>query len=108
MDQSNRNLQKQYNKLMSKHDIERANARKAQEVAAKRSIKKAAIKRTMTKTVKAAATAGAVSAGVYATNRYLNRHQVTLNGEKIVLSSQKVRDIAGVAKKFKDFMGYIY
>ena len=108
MDQSNRNLQKQYNKLMSKHDIERANARRAPEVAAKRSIKKAAIKRTMTKTVKAAATAGAVSAGVYATNRYLNRHQVTLNGERVVLGSQKVRDIAGAAKKFKDFMGYIY
>ena len=39
-DPSNKTLQKKYNQLMSKHDIERANARRATEVAANRSKKK--------------------------------------------------------------------
>lgn len=107
-DPSNKKLQKQYNELMSKHDVERANARRAPEVAAKRSAKKAAIKRTMTKTVKAAATTAAVSAGAYAVNKYLNDHQVTVNGKRVPLNRQNISDVVGVAKKFKDFMGYIY
>lgn len=107
-DPSNKKLQKQYNELMSKHDVERANARRAPEVAAKRSVKKAAIKRMMTKTVKAAATTAAVSAGAYAVNKYLNDHQVTVNGKRVPLNRQNISDVVGVAKKFKDFMGYIY
>jgi len=106
LDPSNKQLQKTYNELMSKHDVERANARRAPEVAAKRSAKKAALKRGMTMTVKAAATTAAVSAGAYAANKYLNNHQVTLNGKRVKLSSQNIRDVAGVAKKVKDFMGY--
>lgn len=105
-DPSNKKLQKQYNELMSKHDVERAKARRAPEVAAKRSAKKAALKRGMTMTVKAAATTAAVSTGAYAANRYLNSHQVTLNGKRVKLSSQNIRDVAGAAKKVKDFMGY--
>ena len=38
-DPGNKELQKQYNKLMSKHDVERAKARKAVDVATKDSIK---------------------------------------------------------------------
>lgn len=106
VDPSNKQLQKQYNKLMSKHDVERAHARRAPEVAAKRSAKKAAIKRGMTMTVKAATATAAVSAGAYAANRYLNGHQVTLNGKRVTLSSQNIRDIAGAAKKAKDIIGY--
>ena len=108
VDPTNKQLQKQYNQLMSKHDIERANARKAPEVAAKRSKKKAAIKRTMTKTVKAASIAAATSAGAYAVNRYLGNHQVTLNGKQVFFSSQNMSDIMKSAKKVKDFMGYFY
>ena len=108
VDPTNKQLQKQYNKLMSKHDIERANARKAPEVAAKRSKKKAAIKRAMTKTVKAASIAAATSAGAYAVNRYLGNHQVTLNGKQVFFSSQNMSDIVKSAKKVKDFMGYFY
>ena len=93
---------------MSKHDIERANARKAPEVAAKRSKKKAAIKRTMSKTVKPASIAAATSAVAYAVNRYLGNHQVTLNGKQVFFSSQNMSDIAKSAKKIKDFMGYFY
>ena len=106
VDPSNKQLQKQYSKLMSKHDVERAHARRAPEVAAKRSAKKAAIKRGMTMTVKTAATTAAVSAGAYAVNRYLNNHQVTLNGNRVSFSKQNISDIVGTAKKVKDFMGY--
>lgn len=108
VDPTNKQLQKQYNKLMSKHDIQRANARRAPEVAAKRSKKKAALKRGMTMTVKSAATTAAVAGGMYAANKYLTNHQVTLNGNSVQFSSQNVSDIMDAAKKVKNFMGYMY
>mgnify|MGYP007066790206 CR=1 FL=1 len=98
----------QYNKLMSKHDIERANARRAPEVAAKRSKKKAALKRTMTMTVKAAATSAAIAGGTYAVNKYLGDHQVTLNGNSVRFSTQNISNLMNTAKKMKNFMGYVY
>ena len=107
-DPSNKELQKKYNNLMSKHDVERADARRAVSVATKRSNRKAAIKRSMTMTVKAAATASVVAAGMYAANRYLSNHEVTLNGKRVKISFQNVADIADLAKKAKNFMGYIY
>lgn len=107
-DPSNKKLKKQYNDLMSKHDIERANARRAPEVAAKRSAKKAAIKRGMTMSVKAAGTTAAVAAGSYAVNRYLNGHNITMNGKRVTLSSQNIRDAMEMARKVKNFMGYMY
>lgn len=107
-DPSNKELQKKYNDLMSKHDVERADARRAVSVATKRSNRKAAIKRSMTMTVKAAATASVVAAGMYAANRYLSNHEVTLNGKRVKISFQNVADIADLAKKVKNFMGYIY
>ena len=108
LDPSNKQLQKKYNDLMSKHDVERANARRAPEVAAKRSAKKAAIKRGMTMTVKAAATTAAVSAGAYAVNKYLSDHQVTLNGKSVSFGKQNISSVLDTAKKVKDFMGYVY
>ena len=105
-DPSNKQLKKQYNNLMSKHDVERARARRAPQVAAKRSSKKAAIKRGMTMTIAAAATTAAASAGAHAANRYLNSHKVTVNGKRVSFSKQNIRDIAGAAKKIKDLMGY--
>ena len=108
VDPTNKQLQKQYNKLMSKHDIQRANARRAPEVAAKRSKKKAALKRGMTMTVKSAATTAAVAGGMYAANKYLTNRQVTLNGNSVQFSSQNVSDIMDAAKKVKNFMGYMY
>ena len=107
-DPSNKTLQKQYNYLMSKHDVERAKARKAVEVSSKRSQKKASIKRTMTMTVKAAAGTAVVAAGAYAANKYLENRQVTLNGKRVKFSAQNIADIAEVAKKAKDFIGYFY
>lgn len=105
-DPQNKELQKQYNSLMSKHDVERQKARRAVSVASKRSQKKASIKRAMTMTVKAAAGTAAIAGGTYAVNRYLSNHQVTLNGKRVSFSAQKVNDIVGIAKKAKDFMGY--
>lgn len=105
---SNKTLQKQYNKQMSKHDVERAKARKAVSVAEKRSRKKAAMKRAMTMTVKATVTTAAVAGGTYAVNKYLNNHQVNLNGKRVTLDKQKVADVMNLANKAKKFMGYMY
>lgn len=107
-DPSNKALQKKYNDLMSMHDVERANARRAVEVSTKRSRKQAAIKRTMTKTVKAVAETTAVSAGAYAVNRYLTNHDVTINGKSTRLSSQTVTNVVDMAKKARNLMGYMY
>lgn len=107
-DPTNKGLQKQYDSLMSKHDIERANARRAVDVSTKRMRKQASIKRTMTMTVKAAAGTAAVAGGVYAVNKYLDNHQVTLNGQRVRFSAQNVADIANAAKRVKKFMGYFY
>ena len=107
-DPSNKILKKQYNDLMSKHDVERARARRAPEVAAKRSNRKAAFKRSMTMTIKAAAGTAAVATGAYLVNRYLGNHNVTLNGKRVIIGQQNLRDVANIAKKAKNFMGYMY
>ena len=107
-DPGNKQLQKQYNRLMSQHDIERAKARRAPEVAAKRSARKANLKRTATMSVKAVAATATVAAGTYAVNRYLSTHNVTLDGKPIRLKPQNLRDVAEMAKKAKRFMGYFY
>ena len=107
-DPGNKKLQKQYNRLMSQHDIERAKARRAPEVAAKRSARKANLKRAATMSVKAAAATATVAAGTYAVNRYLSSHDVTLDGKPIRLKTQNLRDVAEMAKKAKRFMGYFY
>lgn len=105
-DPSNKQLKKKYNELMSKHDVERAKARKAVDKANKRSRKKAAIKRGMTMSVKAAGATAACAAGAYAVNRYLDNHNVTINGRRVQLKAQNISDVVGKAKKVKDFLGY--
>jgi hypothetical protein len=107
-DPSNKDLQKKYNDLMSKHDIERASSRKAASVGQKRSTFKATIKRSMTMTAKAAVGTAAVAAGAYAVNRYLNSHEVTLNGKRVNIGTQTISNIVGVAKKVKSVMGFVY
>ena len=107
-DPQNKELQKKYNELMSKHDVERADARRAVEVSSKRSQTKANIKRNMTKTVKAVAATAVVSVGAYAANRYLNEHEVTVNGKRIQFSTQNISNLMETAKKVKDLGGYFY
>lgn len=105
---NNKQLQKQYNSLMSKHDIERAKARKAPEVAQRRSTAKANAKRAMTKTIKAAIAAGAVYAGGKLVNKYLDDHDVRLNGKRVRLSKDNVINMADYVKKGRKFMNFIY
>ena len=107
LDPGNRELQKKYNYYMSKHDLERASARRATEVAAKRSRKKASIKRAISMSTKAIATSAAIGAGVYAANRYLTEHDVQLNGKQVSLRDTQVKDIVELAKKAKNILGYI-
>ena len=98
-DPSNKQLKKRYNELMSKHDIERAKARKAEQVAANRSRKKASMKRAMTMTVKAAAGTAAVTAGVAATNAILRKYDVRLNGRPIGINADQVKKAVKFGKK---------
>ena len=106
-DPSNKQLQKKYDDLMSKHDVERANARRAPEVAANRSAKKAAVKRAMTMTVKAAATTAVVTAGTYAANKYLQDHNVTLNGSSLRVDTNMVNSFANAVKVGSEIFKYV-
>ena len=105
---NDKQLQKKYNNLMSKHDIERAKARKAPEVAAKRSARKASVKRAMTMSIKVAAGTAAVAAGTYAVNKYLRNHDVRLNGNPIRIKTNNVRTASEWIKKGKDIFKYMY
>lgn len=107
-DPNNKALQKRYSELMSKHDIERAKARKAPEVGAKRSVKKAARKRAMTIAVKTAVTAGAVALGTSAVNKALDKNNVTFNGQKVRLGDQTLTEALDMIKKGKKIMKYFY
>lgn len=100
-------LQKKYDELMSAHDIERARARRATEVSGKRSRLKASIKRKSTMTLKAAVATTAITTGLYATNKYLNKRQVTLNGMPVRVSNANVSMVTDFIKKGKDILGYI-
>lgn len=69
-DPTNKSYQREYNKLMSQHDVHRARSRRAQKVAANRSYKKAAIKRSLTISAKAAAGAAVLGGGAYLVSKY--------------------------------------
>lgn len=98
-DPRNKSLKRKYNDLMSKHDIERADARKAVTVGEKRSRKKAAMKRAMTVSVKTAITSAAIAGGVYAANRYLNdKGSLNINSEQV----------ANMIKNGKKLFSYMY
>ena len=107
-DPTNKKLNKQYADFMSKHDIERAKARRAPEVARRRSARIASVKRGLTMTVKSAATSAAVGVGLYAANRYLRNHDVTLNGKSVRFNMQTVSNVADMARKARNLMGYMY
>ena len=107
-DPTNKQLRKKYNELMSKHDIERADARRAKEVGEKRSNKKASIKRTMTITATAVGGTAAAAAGAYAANRYLSKHDVRINGKKAYIGASTLSDLGELVKKGKDLLGYLY
>ena len=107
-DPTNSELQKQYKYLSDQHQYERAKARKAPEVGAKRSARKAAMKRKMTMTVKAAATVAAITVGTAAVNSALDKHNVTFNGQRVRLGDTTLSSLGSTIKKGKQFMGYFY
>ena len=91
-DPNNRTLQKQYGDLMSKHDVERAKARRAPSVAANRSRRIASIKRGIKVSIKAAV----VSAAAYKSVELYNKHvdpTMRLNSEEVLSAIRKVRKI---------------
>ena len=92
---------------MNKHDIERARARRAPEVAANRSKKKAAIKRTMTMTAKSLAGSAIVASGVYFTNQYLSSRNVTLNGNAVRINSNSFNNFNRAVKVGREFIKYV-
>ena len=93
-DPHNRQLQKEYSRLMSKHDVERAKARKAPEVGARRSRQIAGVKRSVTIAVKSAVTAGVVGAGLAAAKKYGN----------VNISSEDFQKYSKMAAKAFSFM----
>lgn len=95
-----RKLQKEYNKLMSQHDVERAKARRATKVSTNRMNKIRTIKSKRTKAITAVATTATVAAGAYAVNKYLNT-----KGKGVQINSENV---AKTAKFVKDILGFIY
>lgn len=107
-DPSNKALQKELNETMSKYDVEREKARRAVEVGSKRSRRIASIKRGLTMSVKTVAGAGTVAAGTYAVNRYLNSHNTTINGKRVVLGKETISSVVDYAKKIKELFGYAY
>ena len=107
-DPGNKELSKKFNDLMSKHDVERAKARKAVSVAQRRSNMKASLKRSATITVKTAAVSVAVAGGAYAVNKYLEKHDVTLNDKPLRVNTEHFMKYADLGKKILDMTGYFY
>ena len=104
----NRELKKKYNDMMSKHDLERAKARRAVSVSQKRSRKAASIKRMMTMTVKTAATGAIIAGGAYAANRYFGSHNMTMNGKALHIGAEQIGKFAKAGKSFMNMAGYMY
>lgn len=92
-DPSNKTLQKQYNDLMSKHDIERAKARRAPSVAANRSRFEAGIKRTATITIKTAAIMTATTVGITAVNSYMKNGKINISAPELINTVNQGRRI---------------
>lgn len=96
--QGTKNSQKEYNRLMSEHDIHRAKSRKAQQVGASRSRKKAAIKRGFTMTMKAAAAGAAIGVG-----RHYLKKKANIN-----FSSRDMASAASFINAGRSVFNYIY
>lgn len=107
-DPNNKQLQKQYKYLSDQHQYERAKARRAPEVAAKRSARKASIKRGMTMSAKRIATGAAITAGAMAVNKVLQSKGVEINGKAVSIGETNIRDAARFIKNGMEFMKYFY
>lgn len=95
-------LAKQYKKMMDNYHVERAKARKASSVGQKRSRKIASVKRSKTMAVKALTTAAALTAGTFAINMFLQKRGADS------VNSQQIKRWSDAAKKAAEFSKYIY
>lgn len=95
---NDRNLQRQYDKAMSRHDVERARGRRVQEQYAKSSRRNAALKAGFTRNAKRAAIGAGVAVGLYAANKYLSSHNVTINGERVSVGQSNIDDLRKFAR----------
>jgi hypothetical protein len=102
-DPQNKELSKQYSELMSQHDIYRASARRAPEVAAARSQRKAMVKRAVTRSVNAAVTAATISAGAYALNKVLSEH-----GSSMHIDRYQLDDFLRIGNDVLELRKYLY
>ncbi len=101
-DPSNKALVNRHAKLMGEYNRERSKARRAVEVAQKRSRKIATLKAARTKTLKGAMTAGLIAAGAVGVNEILRRTG------KQQIGKDTIRDMAAAGKKLLRFAGYFY
>lgn len=101
-DPSNYSRYDDYTRYMNKHDKELAKARRAPEVAAKRSRTKASMKRAATMTVKVAATAAVTAGGLYLVNKYC------LAGSGMTMAATNVETLKNAAKAGKKILSYMY
>lgn len=99
---SDKALQKQYSKLMDSYNIERAKARKAPMVAAKRSAKIASIKRARTMAIKSAAVTGGLAIGTASVNALLKK-----NG-KSGISHSTIKNAMDIGKRIMRNAQYLY
>ena len=88
-------LQKQYDHLMSRYDVERARAGRAQKVGAKRSYAIASVKRGMTMTVKGAVATAAVGAGIIAANKYIFKGNLRMDSDTFMAGLRRARQMMG-------------
>ena len=95
-DPGNRELQRRYDDLMSKHDIERAKARRAPQVAQNRSRRIAAAKRSATMAVRSAAVGTAAIAGATVLNSVMDG--------KMTVSDDSIKQAAKMAKKILKYV----
>ena len=104
-DPTNKSLQKEYNRLMSLHDVERAKARKAPEVGAARSRKIASMKRVAKGTIKAAATVTAIKVGTDVASAYIATHpDIVMNAGNVERFAQLGKDAFDTLWKAKRYM----
>ena len=82
-------LQKRYDDLMSKHDVELAKSRRAPEKYANRSRKIASIKSMKTKAIKGAAAAATIAVGAAAVKRYAPNLNIDANAFKKAINIGK-------------------
>lgn len=99
---NDKTLMKQHSDMLNKYGVERAKARRAQEVASNRSRKIASLKRTKTLALKGAMAGGIVAGGTIIINKYLEK-----TGRQS-LKTDTVKKAAAAGKNIFKYAKYFY